>query len=101
MRYFYRALGPLDAPAEIMDSLFEAIRQYKERMVSTDIRVMHGRAAFDPGAGRRIRLYHVDCDEFYGYFRNLGARFGRPDCDLFPPRRLPGMARPCVPCTDG
>ena len=107
VRYFDRALAPLDAPAHLIEPLFEAIREYNQRMVSAEFkveflvpsgagmlidnqRVMHGRNAFSAHSGRRIRLCHVDRDEFHGRLRDLGARMGHDDYDLV----LPAGAAP-------
>lgn len=108
VRYFDRALAPLDAPADLIEPLFEAIREYNRRMVSPEFkaeflvpsgtgmlidnqRCMHGRNAFDARSGRRIRLCHVDRDEFHGRLRDLGARLGRSDYDwILPAGAAPG-----------
>lgn len=107
VRYFDRALAPLDAPPDLIEPLFEAIREYNKRMVSPEFkaeffvpsgtgmlidnqRCMHGRNAFDAHAGRRIRLCHVDRDEFHGRLRDLGGRLGRSDFDwILPPGAAP------------
>ena len=88
IRYFDRALAPLDCHPDMMDAMFNAIRAYNSRMVSSEFiaeirvapgdgmlidnhRVMHGRTAFDPSHGRHIRLCHVPRDEFHGRLREL------------------------------
>lgn len=88
IRYFDRALAPLDVAPEHVDRLYNAIREYNQRMVSSEFiatirvapgdgmlidnhRVMHGRTAFDPTLGRHIRLCHVPRDEFHGRLREL------------------------------
>ncbi|WP_420445228.1 TauD/TfdA family dioxygenase [Candidatus Poriferisodalis sp.] len=89
IRYFDRALGPLDVPPDDIDRLYDAIRAFSDRMGSPEFtatirvepgqgvlidnhRVMHGRTAFDPASGRHIRLCHVPRDEFHGRLRELG-----------------------------
>ena len=59
-------------------------------MLIDNQRVMHGRNAFSAHSGRRIRLCHVDRDEFHGRLRDLGARMGHDDYDLV----LPAGAAP-------
>ena len=91
VRYFDRALGPLDVPPDDIDRLYDAIRAFSDRMHSSEFtatirveagqgvlidnhRVMHGRTAFDPASGRHIRLCHVPRDEFHGRLRELSLR---------------------------
>ena len=102
IRYFDRALAPLDVDPELVEPMYDAIREFNWRMVDpafiADIRVapgdgvfidnhrvMHGRTAFDPAAGRHIRLCHVPRDEFHGRWRELVRRLRPTDHDL----RLP------------
>ena len=103
IRYFDRATAPLDLPANLVPPMFEAIRHYHKRMVSSEFkitikippgtgmlidnqRVMHGRTAFKTNSGRHIRLCHVPRDEFHGRLRDLGARLGRDDYDIVLPQ---------------
>ena len=91
IRYFDRALGPLDVPPDDTDRLYDAIRAFSDRMLSPEFtaairvepgqgmlidnhRVMHGRTEFDPASGRHIRLCHVPRDEFHGRLRELSLR---------------------------
>ncbi len=91
IRYFDRALGPLDVPASDVDRLYDAIRAFSGRMLSPEFtaairvepgqgvlidnhRVMHGRTEFDPASGRHIRLCHVPRDEFHGRLRELSLQ---------------------------
>lgn len=91
IRYFDRALGPLDVPPDDVDRLYNAIRAFSDRMLSPEFtaairvepgqgvlidnhRVMHGRTEFDPASGRHIRLCHVPRDEFHGRLRELSLR---------------------------
>jgi alpha-ketoglutarate-dependent taurine dioxygenase/DUF971 family protein len=103
VRYFDRAMAPLDMPSDLVAQMFEAIRHYHKRMVSSEFkitikvppgagmlidnqRVMHGRTAFRTDSGRHIRLCHVPRDEFHGRLRDLGARLGRDDYDIVLPQ---------------
>lgn len=103
VRYFDRATAPLDLPSHLVPKMFEAIRHYHKRMVSSEFkitikvppgtgmlidnqRVMHGRTAFRTDSGRHIRLCHVPRDEFHGRLRDLGARHGRDDYDIVLPQ---------------
>ena len=110
IRYFDRALAPLDADFDMVEALYDAIRQFSRRMASTEFtaevrvaagegvlidnhRVMHGRTAFDPAAGRRIRLCHVPRDEFHGRLRELARALAPADFDL----HLPQGSAPAAP----
>lgn len=103
IRYFDRALAPLDADFDMVEALYDAIRQFSRRMASAEFtaevrvaagegvlidnhRVMHGRTAFDPAAGRRIRLCHVPRDEFHGRLRELARALDPTDFDLHLPQ---------------
>lgn len=98
VRYFDRALAPLDVPTDLVEPMFDAIREYNRRMVSPEFkveiavppgtgmlidnqRVMHGRNAFSSASARHVRLCHVDRDEFHGRLRDLGGRLGREGYD--------------------
>ena len=103
IRYFDRALAPLDCAPELINPMYNAIRAYNRRMVDpsfiTEIRVapgngmlidnhrvMHGRTAFDPSLGRHIRLCHVPRDEFHGRLRELSRTLDPGNHDLFLPQ---------------
>ena len=103
VRYFDRALGPLDVPSDDVDRLYDAIRAYSDRMESPEYtaairvepgqgvlidnhRVMHGRTAFDPASGRHIRLCHVPRDEFHGRLRELSLRLDPWSHDQYLPQ---------------
>ncbi len=103
VRYFDRAMAPLDLPADMIEPMYAAVREYHRRMVSNEFkavikipagsavfidnnRSMHGRNAFRPTSPRRIRTCHVPRDEFHGRLRELGARLGRNDYDLILPQ---------------
>lgn len=103
IRYFDRALGPLDVPPGDIDRLYDAIRAYSERMLSPEFtaairvepgqgmlidnhRVMHGRTAFDASSGRHIRLCHVPRDEFHGRLRELSLRLDPWSHDQYLPQ---------------
>lgn len=103
VRYFDRAMAPLDLPSHLIESMYEAVREYHQRMVSAEFKVeikvppgtgmlidnqraMHGRNAFRTDSGRRIRLCHVPRDEFHGRLRDLGARHGRDDYNIALPQ---------------
>lgn len=103
IRYFDRALGPLDIAPEIVEPMYNAIRQYNTRMISDNFiakirvkpgegvlidnhRVMHGRTAFDPSLGRHIRLCHVPRDEFHGRLRELSRRLDPTSHDVALPQ---------------
>ena len=103
IRYFDRALAPLDVEPDQVDRLYDAIREFNRRMVSDEFiarirvspgdgvlidnhRVMHGRTAFDPAAGRHIRLCHVPRDEFHARWRELARRLNPADHDLHLPQ---------------
>lgn len=102
IRYFDRALAPLDVPADQVERQLRAIREYSRRMRSDEYtvriqlrpgdavlvdnhRVHHGRSAYDPAEPRRLRTCHVPRDEFHGRWREL-ARVHDP---LSVNRRLP------------
>ena len=103
IRYFDRALAPLDADFNAVEALYDAIRQFSRRMASAEFtasvrvaagegilidnhRVMHGRTAFDPAAGRRIRLCHIPRDEFHGRLRELARTLDPASWDLHLPQ---------------
>ncbi|MGI9608265.1 MAG: TauD/TfdA family dioxygenase [Acidimicrobiales bacterium] len=103
IRYFDRALAPLDCAAELVDPMFAAIRRFNELMLDPAFiarirvpagsgmlidnhRVMHGRTAFDPSSGRHIRLCHVPRDEFHGRLRELSRRLEPDTHDLYLPQ---------------
>ncbi|MEM9201250.1 MAG: TauD/TfdA family dioxygenase [Actinomycetota bacterium] len=103
IRYFDRALAPLDVEPDQVDRLYDAIRSFNQRMVSSEFiatirvapgdgvlidnhRVMHGRTAFDPAAGRHIRLCHVPRDEFHARWRELARRLVPAQHDLHLPQ---------------
>ena len=106
IRYFDRALAPLDVEPEDVDRLYNAIREFNGRMTSAEFiasirvapgdgmlidnhRVMHGRTAFDPSEGRHIRLCHVPRDEFHGRLRELSRTLSPSTHDII----LPGGSR--------
>ncbi len=103
IRYFDRALAPPDCAPELMDPLYDAIRLYNQRMVDPAFvavvrvepgsgmlidnhRAMHGRTAFDPSAGRHIRLCHVPRDEFHARLRELSRTLDPTSHDLHLPQ---------------
>ena len=103
IRYFDRALAPLEADFDAVEALYDAIRQFSRRMASAEFtasvrvaagegmlidnhRVMHGRTAFDPAAGRHIRLCHVPRDEFHGRLRELARTLDPASWDLHLPQ---------------
>ena len=103
VRYFDRAMAPLNLPHEKIGPMYEAIREYHKRMVSPEFkaeiklsdgdavlidnnRCQHGRNAFVATSPRRIRTCHVDRDEFHGRMRDLGARLGKADYDIWLPQ---------------
>jgi len=96
IRYFDRALAPMDVDAELVEPMYDAVREFDRRMRSDEFRaelrvapgdgmlidnhrVLHGRTAFDPASGRHIRLCHVPRDEFHGRLRDLAGRLGADD----------------------
>ena len=103
VRYFDRAMAPLDLPHEMIGPMYEAIREFHKRMVSPEFkaeiklsdgnavlidnnRCQHGRNAFVATSPRRIRTCHVDRDEFHGRMRDLGARLGKAGYDMWLPQ---------------
>lgn len=103
IRYFDRALAPLDCAPENMNAFYNAIREFNMRMLSTEFvaeirvapgngvlidnhRIMHGRTAFDPSSGRHIRLCHVPRDEFHGRLRELSRTLDPAGHDLHLPQ---------------
>lgn len=103
IRYFDRALGPLDVPADDVNRLYDAIRAFSDRMGSPEFiatirvepgqgvlidnhRVMHGRTEFDASSGRHIRLCHVPRDEFHGRLRELSLRLDPWSHDQYLPQ---------------
>lgn len=103
IRYFDRALAPLDCAPDLIEPMLNAIRAFNQRMVDpafiTQIRVahgngmlidnhrvMHGRTAFDPASGRHIRLCHVPRDEFHGRLRELSRTLDPANHDLHLPQ---------------
>ena len=102
IRYFDRALGPLDVAPDDVDRLYDAIRAFTERMQSAAFiarirvepgqgvlcdnhRVLHGRTAFDPASGRHIRLCAVQRDEFHARLRDLSMRLDPWNHDRYLP----------------
>lgn len=103
VRYFDRAMAPLELPPAEVGPMYEAIREFHKRMVSPEFkaeiklrdgdavlidnnRCQHGRNAFVATSPRRIRTCHVDRDEFHGRLRDLGARLGKSDYDFLLPQ---------------
>ncbi|NNE96803.1 MAG: DUF971 domain-containing protein [Acidimicrobiales bacterium] len=103
IRYFDRALAPMDCAPELIDAMYDAVRAYNSRMLSDEFltqirvapgngmlidnhRVMHGRTAFDPTLGRHIRLCHVPRDEFHGRLRELSRTLDPRGHDVFLPQ---------------
>ncbi len=100
IRYFDRAMAPLDCAPEQVDAMYNAVRAFNTRMLSDDFvaqirvapgsgmlidnhRVMHGRTGFDPTSGRHIRLCHVPRDEFHGRWRELARALAPTEHDVF------------------
>jgi gamma-butyrobetaine dioxygenase len=103
IRYFDRALAPLDVDPDQVNRLYNAIREFNRRMKSEAFtarirvapgdgvlidnhRVMHGRTAFDPSLGRHIRLCHVPRDEFHGRLRELSRTLRPEQHDIYLPQ---------------
>lgn len=103
IRYFDRALAPLDVDPDQVDRLYNAIREFNRRMISEEFitqirvapgdgmlidnhRVLHGRTAFDPSFGRHIRLCHVPRDEFHGRLRELSRTLRPAEHDVYLPQ---------------
>ncbi|MEM8704933.1 MAG: TauD/TfdA family dioxygenase [Actinomycetota bacterium] len=103
IRYFDRAMAPLDLAPELVEPMYDAVREFNRRMVDSAFiatirvppgdgmlidnhRVMHGRTAFDPSSGRHIRLCHVPRDEFHGRLRELSRRLDPERHDLHLPQ---------------
>ncbi len=103
VRYFDRALGPVDADPDDVDRLYDAIREYNRRLLSDEFiariqirpgdgvlidnhRAHHGRTAFESTEPRWIRTCHVPRDEFHGRLRELSRALApdRPDQRLPP-----------------
>jgi alpha-ketoglutarate-dependent taurine dioxygenase len=106
VRYFDRALAPLDVDPEDVDRLYGAIREFNRRMISNEFiasirvvpgdgmlidnhRVMHGRTAFNPSEDRHLRLCQVPRDEFHGRLRELSRTLSPSTHDII----LPGGSR--------
>ena len=71
---FYAALRELLAMSYAGDGMIEFTLRAGEMPVFNNQRLMHGRAAFNPGSSKRhIRSCHVDLDEFYSRLRILYA----------------------------
>lgn len=103
IRYFDRALAPLDLKPALIEPMYDAIREFNQRMLDPEFvaeiriepgqgmlidnhRVLHGRTAFDPSAGRHMRLCHVPRDEFHGRLRELSRRLDPDHHDLHLPQ---------------
>lgn len=103
VRYFDRAMAPLDIEPVLVEPMYDAVREYNRRMLDPAFiaeirvppgdgmlidnhRVMHGRTAFDPSSGRHIRLCHVPRDEFHGRWRELSRRLAPEQHDLHLPQ---------------
>lgn len=89
IRYNASLIGPLDAPAPRVEGLFRALRAFVgvlrdpalqvrlrlapgELLVFHNRRVLHGRTAFDPTAGRRhLQGCYVDVDDLLSRIRVL------------------------------
>jgi gamma-butyrobetaine dioxygenase len=100
MRWTDRTLPPQDLPGEHVEAVYRAIRrlwtiindealQFCYRMNPGDLhvfdnhRVLHGRLAFDPGAGaRHLQQCSVNRDEFHNSLRVLAARLKHPAAEL-------------------
>ena len=103
IRYFDRAMAPLDIEPDLVEPMYDAVREYNRRMLDPAFiaeirvppgdgmlidnhRVMHGRTAFDPSSGRHMRLCHVPRDEFHGRWRELSRRLAPEQHDLHLPQ---------------
>lgn len=89
IRYHDALTSPLDAPFEEMAALYDALMRFTEilrrpemelrlRLGPGDLiafhnrRVLHGRGAFDPNAGKRkLEGCYVDCDDAWSRLRVL------------------------------
>ena len=102
IRYFDRALAPVDVEPDLVEPLYDAIREFNRRMIDpaflTQIRVapgdgllidnhrvLHGRTAFDPSQGRHVRLCQVTRDEFHARLRELSRRLDPANQDIYLP----------------
>lgn len=103
IRYFDRALAPLDLEPALIEPMYDAIREFNRRMIDPTFtaairvapgdgilidnhRVLHGRTAFDPSLGRHMRLCHVPRDEFHGRLRELSRHLDPDHHDLHLPQ---------------
>jgi len=102
IRYFDRALAPVDVEPDLVEPLYDAIREFNRRMIDQEFltqinvdpgdgvlmdnhRVLHGRTAFDPGQGRHVRLCQVTRDEFHARLRELSRRLDPAYHDIYLP----------------
>ena len=102
IRYFDRALAPLDVDPVFVEPLYDAIREFNQRMIDDEFltqiriapgdgvlmdnhRVLHGRTAFDPNQGRHVRLCQVTRDEFHARLRELSRRLDPANHDIHLP----------------
>jgi gamma-butyrobetaine dioxygenase len=103
VRYFDRALAPIDVDFDLVDEMYNAVREFNRRLMDPAFiapvrvqpgegvlidnhRVLHGRTAFDPTSGRHIRLCHVPRDEFHGRLREFSRRLDPASHDLYLPQ---------------
>jgi len=100
VRWTDRTLPPQDLPDEYVEPVYRAFRKLRDiinsealqhcyRMNPGDLhifdnhRVLHGRLAFDPGAGaRHLQQCSVNRDEFHNSLRTLAAKLGHAAADL-------------------
>jgi gamma-butyrobetaine dioxygenase len=101
----FNMLGSIapDLPQELISQFYDALRQLAvlhrdtnnwlqillepgDLLIIDNERVLHGRTAFDPRAGRRhLRLCYIDRDGYHSTLRVLGRKLGRFGADLVLP----------------
>tara|TARA_B100000029_G_scaffold114519_1_gene106982 strand:+ start:27 stop:1223 length:1197 start_codon:yes stop_codon:yes gene_type:complete len=102
VRLLDRAIGPLDAPEDIVLPYYAALRLLLEKLYEPDNqalvpiatgevlffnnhRVLHGRRAFDPRSGRHMRSCNIELDEFNSSLRFLAGKHGHEGGDMVLP----------------
>ena len=95
VRLLDRGMAPVDCALDDVEPFYDALRLFLElaqdpayaiqvrlesgeMLVFNNQRLMHGRTAFDPAAGRHVRTCHVDLDEFHSRLRVTYRERGDP-----------------------
>ena len=73
----YEALEKFEAILYDRDLWWQPLLQSGDLLIIDNHRILHGREAFDPGAGERhLQCCNVDRDDFHNNYRRIAKSFG-------------------------